>query len=149
MIINTSGIALIVSALVSMFGIAPITYMALDNVIPYEYDVANSYISPSKIRAGELITTHWKLSRVNRSCTGQITRVIVDTVNGVRTVYDPVPAIAIGPNDEVFERTFVLPRGILPGPKTFHVEALFACNLLQRWFPLFERQPSLTFEVLP
>lgn len=136
------------SLLVSSFLIAPAAYMLSDNQPPYEYDAANSYIIPTTTPAGRQMSVHWAFTRVNRVCPGTLTRFVVDEATGYRFSYDPVPvALASEIGDNVLNRTFFLPPGLVPGWKTYYSEMHFACNPLQRIYPLVVRTPRLRFEV--
>jgi hypothetical protein len=137
-------------AAISLLVIAPTVYMLADDQPPYEYDVENSYVVPRQTRAGHQVTVHWKLSRINRVCPGVIIRTIVDALTGVRTTYDPAPAATtIDLMDNELNRTFLLPSGITPGSKWYYSDAEYACNPLQRFYPLKERTPRLSFDILP
>lgn len=141
--------------LFSLLIVAPFTAMMLDNDPPYVYDVTGSYLIPEKTQAGHQITVHWKFSKINRVCAGDVQRTIVDARSGARTTYDPVPVALMSTmtrsiNDEYLDRTFALPSGIVPGPKIYRANAEYFCNWLQRfWRPLKVQTPDLFFEVLP
>ncbi len=142
--------ALIVfSAVISFFIIMPLSYMLSDIQPPYEFDVDKSYIVPHRAIGGRQLTVHWHVKRVNRICPGTITRFIVDAKTGARISYDPtLAAKSIDLKDNTFDRTFYLPEGIAPGVKYYYAEGNYACNPLQRFYPLLARTPRLTFEVI-
>lgn len=128
--------------------VTPLSYMAFDNMPPYEYDVENSYIIPSETPVGRQLTVHWKLKKVNRTCSGSITRHVVDQDTSVRFSYDPTAAArTIDIHDDVLNRTFFLPPDVTTGKKWYYADADFACNPLQRFYPLRVRTPRLPFEV--
>lgn len=137
------------SAVLTAVLVVPIAYMLADNVPPYEYDAARSYVVPMKVPPGGQMAVHWEFKKINRVCTGSITRYIVDQETEVRFSYDPTPAAStIELNDHSLDRTFFLPPNISPGKKWHYVDAEFACNPLQRLYPLRVRTPRLPFEVL-
>ncbi len=139
---------IILSAVVSVFVITPLAYMFADNQPPYEYGMDGSYVVPQHTQSGHQLRVHWKLKKVNRICIGSITRVIVDDVTGFKISYDPTPATKnIDMEDGTLDRTFYLPPLISPGRKWYYSDAEFACNLLQRLYPLRVRTPRLGFEV--
>ncbi len=139
---------LAVSAVFSLLVVTPISYMAFDNQPPYEYDEQNSYVIPSKTPSGRQMVVHWKLKKINRVCTGSITRYIVDQETTVRVSYDPTAAArTVDLKDHVLNRTFFLPPDITPGRKWYYANAEFACNPLQHFYPLRVRTPRLSFEV--
>lgn len=141
-------VVVFLSALLSLFVIAPITYMLADNQPPYEYDAENSYVIPSKTMAGRQMSVHWKLKKLNRICSGSVTRVIVDEQTGVRTYYDPTPVTrTLDIGDMTIDRTFYLPPLISPGPKWYYADIEYACNILQHFYPLRVRTPRLPFNV--
>lgn len=128
--------------------IAPLSYMIADNQPPYEYDSESSYIIPVRTGAGQQITVHWKFARINRVCLGTITRYIVDQHTNARISYDPTAAaVTIEFGMDYLERTFYLPQGVAPGKKWYYAEGSYACNPLQRFYPLVTRTPRLSFEV--
>lgn len=139
---------LIASGVFSMIVVTPLAYMMADNLPPYEYDAKRSYVVPSITAAGRQMTVHWYFKRVNRVCVGSITRFVVDQDTGVRFSYDPTAAartIELGENKLV--RTFYLPPDVTPGRKWYYADAEFACNPLQRIYPLRVSTPRLSFEV--
>ena len=139
---------LVFVAAFSLFVIAPISYMAFDNMPPYEYDAEKSYIVPKETPAGRQMTVSWKLKKINRVCIGSITRHVVDQDTMVRFSYDPTAAAAtIDISDDVLNRTFFLPPNVATGKKWYYADAEFACNPLQRFYPLRVRTPRLSFEV--
>lgn len=126
-----------------------LAFMSADTTPPYEYDVAESYVIPEQTQAGHQLTVHWKI-KVNRICPGTIVRTIVDTKTGIRVSYDPTPAAnTLETVDHELNRTFMLPTGIPPGAKWYYSDGDYACNLLQRFYPLHVRTPRLPFTVLP
>ncbi len=140
---------IIASALVSLFIVTPIAFMAFDRIPPYEYDAARSYVVPSQTNSGRQMTVHWHFARVNRVCVGSITRRVVDQESGIRFSYDPTAAArSVELEDTKLVRTFFLPQDVTPGKKWYFADAEFACNPLQRFYPLRVRTPRLSFEVL-
>lgn len=138
-----------VSAAISLLIIMPVAYMLFDRLPPYEYDEVESYIVPTKTASGRQMIVHWKLKKVNRVCVGSIVRNIVDQTSGIRISYDPTPAArTIDLGDMSLDRTFYLPSLITPGKKWYYADAEFACNPIQRLYPLRVRTPRLSFEVL-
>lgn len=141
---------IIAVAIVASVIIAPMVYMMADNQPPYDYDGVNSQVIPSQTPAGRQLRVHWVLKRVNRICPGSITRTIVDQKSGTRISYDPAPAATnVELGDTELDRTFLLPPEIPPGKKWYYADAEYACNPLQRFYPLKLRTPRLSFEVVP
>ena len=133
---------------VSLFLIAPLAFLMTDNLPPYEYDPSRSYIVPSHTEAGRQIIVHWYITRINRVCPGSITRHIVDQQTGLRVSYDPTPSARnLEVEDKYLDRTFFLPTLITPGMKWYYAEGEYACNPLQRFYPLRVRTPRISFEV--
>jgi hypothetical protein len=141
-------VKIIVSAILSTLFVMPVAYMAADTTPPYTYYPEKSYIVPLETQSGRQILVHWALM-VNRVCQGAITRFVVDQDTGVRVSYDPAPAAStIELNDRGLDRTFYLPPNVTPGKKWYYAEGEYACNLLQRFYPLRVRTPRLEFTVL-
>lgn len=137
-------LGLILCAAFGMLG-----YLIADNQPPYVYFADASYVKPSVTQKGHQVEVYWKL-KVNRICPGHIIRSIVDEKTGVKFSYDPYPAIsAIKIEDDHLSRTFLLPEGISPGKKIYRANAEYACNLLQRFWPLKVQTPDLYFEIVP
>jgi hypothetical protein len=131
-----------------MFVIAPLVYMLADNTPPYEYDAAKSYVVPSPTPSGQQLTVHWEFKVINRVCIGSVTRVIVDVKTKTRITYDPSSAArTIEFGDKYLDRTFFLPPLITPGEKEYYSEGEYACNPLQKFYPLRVTTPRLTFFV--
>ena len=142
---------LFVASIITFLWITPLAYMLVDNQPPYEYDVSRSYVIPAKVPQQNQVTVHWHISRVHRLCPGRVTRIIVDASTGVRTVYDPVPAVLpLDPltKEMALDRTFVLPPNLTPGLHYYKTINEFSCNLLQRFWPLTVATPEIPFEVL-
>jgi hypothetical protein len=138
-----------VSAAVSFLVVTPVAFMFFDQMPPYVYDGENSYVVPTKTEAGRQMTVHWRLKKINRVCIGSITRYVVDQKTTVRYSYDPTPAARTAEIDDMtLSRTFFLPPDVTPGRKWYYADAEFACNPLQRLYPLRVRTPRLSFEVL-
>ena len=136
------------SVVFTLLIVMPISYMLGDTQPPYEYDASRSYVIPQHTAAGKQITVHWHFLRINRICVGRITRHIVDQMTGVNISYDPTLAAAtVEVGMDSLDRTFFLPQGILPGMKWYFAEGEYACNPLQRFYPLVTRTPRLSFEV--
>lgn len=124
-----------------------LAYMAADNVPPYNYIVERSYVKPNPAPSGRQVTVHWEF-KINRLCPGAVGRTIVDAKSGARVSYDPTPALStVRPGDTSLERTFFLPEEMPPGPKLYRANAEYACNPLQRIWPLKVQTPDLPFEV--
>lgn len=145
--------AIISSALVSIFIVAPVFYLLADNEPPYVYDLEHSYIIPTQVHSTHQAVAHWSVSRVNRVCRGITVSTVVDDVTKIKTFYDAQPAIIVDPADsdkfgKVLERPFWLAPGILPGPKIYKGESYYACNILQNLWPLHVSTPPLPFEVI-
>lgn len=141
-------IPVILSALISAFLIAPTVYMIADNQPPFEYDAERSYVVPRVTESGRQMLVHWEFKRINRICPGSITRYVVDRRTTARFSYDPTPAattVEIG--EDHLDRTFFLPQEVPPGPKWYYATAEFACNPLQRFYPMRVQTPRLPFEV--
>ncbi len=138
----------ILVALLTLLIIAPLSYMIADNEPPYEFDAERSYVVPSKTPAGHQIVVHWHIIKINRVCPGSITRYIVDDETKAKISYDAVPSarqVEFGTRE--LNRTFLLPFGIHPGKKWYYSEGEYACNLLQRFYPLRVLTPRISFEV--
>lgn len=139
---------IIVTALFTLLVVTPISYMMFDTLPPYEYDELQSYVIPEHTPAGRQMLVHWKFKRVNRTCVGSITRYVVDQETKIRISYDPTAAArTVDRDDMALDRTFYLPPNTVPGKKWYYVDAEFACNPLQHFYPLRVRTPRLTFEV--
>lgn len=128
-------------------GFGGCAYLLADNQPPYIYDIEQSYVIPSRASPGHQVAVHWSI-KVNRLCPGSIVRTIVDARTGARMSYDPTPGdMTIEPTDTVLDRTFLLPQGMGLGPKIYRANAEYACNPLQRIWPLKVQTPDLLFEV--
>lgn len=137
------------SAIISFFWIAPLAYMYFDNQPPYEYDISNSYITPSKPHAERQVTVHWAFKSVNRICPGSIVRYIIDAQNKTKITYDATPAaLSIDLKDLSLDRTFMLPPNVTIGPKIYRSEGFYICNPLQHFWPLRVSTPDLHFEIV-
>lgn len=125
-------------------------FMAADTMPPYEYDVENSYIIPSKAHDGDQITVMWKLKKVNRLCPGSNSRILFDPKTRVQlATYDPTPAaISDSIKDGYLNRTFLLPRALPDGEIGYRADVCYICNPLQRIFPLCISTPELYFRVV-
>jgi hypothetical protein len=141
-------IVIVFSALVSALIIAPVSYMMADNQVPYEYDYATSYMFPARPHLDRQVTMHWVIRRVNRICPGHIVRIITDE-SGARVTYDPTPAaMDIHLGDKYMDRTFFLPPNLKPGPHFYKNVGYYACNPLQRFWPLVVETRAVPFEVV-
>lgn len=142
----------LIFGMVLMLPCAWLAYMAADNQPPYEYDALNSRVVPSPAHDGDQITVKWKLAKVNRVCPGSNRRVLFDPKTRVILAsYDPTPA-AISSNieDGYLNRTFMLPRGLLPASDIgYRATVCYSCNLLQEFRPLCVSTPELIFRIEP
>jgi hypothetical protein len=130
-----------------------VVFMAADNTHPYEYDVENSFIVPSKAADGDQITVMWKIKKINRTCLGANTRVLFDPKTKVILAsYDPTPAaLSESIQHGYLNRTFQLPRSVLPpGRIGYRATVCYECNLFQKLAkPLCVKTPELFFEIVP
>jgi len=135
--------------LASIFGAG--AFMLSDNVQPYEYDAEHSYIVPSTAHDGEQITVMWKLKKINRICPGSNHRVLFDPkTHVILASYDPTQAaVAESIKDGYLNRTFLLPREVLPRGQNigYRATVCYICNPLQRIFPLCVTTPELFFRL--
>ena len=123
-------------------------FMLADNQPPYVYDVSQSYVKPNPTIPGHQVEVFWKLKKINRICPGSNVRTIVDERTGASFSYDATPAMAtIKFGDDHLSRTFLLPDGISTGRKIYRANLEYACNPLQRFWPLKVQTPDLHFEV--
>lgn len=126
-----------------------VAFMAADNLPPYEYDGANSYVIPSPARDGDQITVKWKLLKVNRVCPGSNRRILFDPrTKVILATYDPSPAaVSSSMVDGYLNRTFLLPRGALPsGEIGYRATVYYECNLFQKYIrPLVVTTPDIIF----
>lgn len=124
-------------------------FMVADTDPPYEYDVASSYIVPSKAHDGDQITVKWKLAKINRICPGSNRRILFDPkTHVILASYDPTPAaVSESIQDGYLNRTFLLPQGVLPQGKIgYRANVCYECNLFQKIFkPLCIATPNLFF----
>lgn len=140
---------IVLAAAVSFLLIAPIVYMYLDNVPPYEYDAGKSYIVPSRAHVEHQVTIHWAITKINRICRGYVVRFIIDADTGVKTTYDATPAAtSVERGDTELDRTFTLPPNVAPGVKIYRSEGFYSCNPLQQLWPLRVVTPDIRFEVV-
>lgn len=132
---------------------APTLWMAMDRDLPYER--VSGTIVPAAPVPGDFISVQWDI-RVRRLCPPSeprnVTRQIV-TSTGHIIDYAPVEGtfgtgngVEKMPTTELV-RTFQLPRDLQPGPATYYSKACFACNPLQRFWPVCVDKPKLTFEI--
>jgi hypothetical protein len=128
-----------------------VAFMMADNEPPYEYDAEQSYIVPSKAHDGDQITVKWKLAKVNRICPGSNRRVLFDPkTHVILASYDPTPAaVSDSIEDGYLNRTFLLPRGVLPSGKIgYRANVCYECNIFQKIIkPLCIATPNLFFQV--
>jgi hypothetical protein len=131
----------------SLFGW--VAYMAADIQPPYVYDAAGSYIVPAIADDGDQITVKWKLKQVNRICPGSNRRYLFEKKTGIILAsYDPMPAAADAAiKDGYLNRTFLLPRGLLPsGEIGYRATVCYECNPLQKFVkPLCLTTPDISF----
>lgn len=137
-------VGLVLSVFTSVFA-----YMLFDTEPPYTYDATRSFIEPDRASGGDELTANWKV-KVNRFCPGTMQRQLFDPKTGaIISTYDAVPmapAGFVGP-DGYLRRNFMLPRAISKGRTGYRVNLCFACNPLQKQYPICTVTPDLFFEV--
>lgn len=125
-----------------------VSWMWVDNELPYTYFPDESAITPNPALDGGQVTVNWKI-KVHRSCPGTSQRMMLDgkTRRQVAT-YDATPAVtSVTTADQNLVRTFMLPSG-LPPEVIYKSNIGFECNLLQKIFPLRQVTPELRFRVV-
>lgn len=143
---RTSMVAAFVS--VALFG--PALWMVLDRDPPFV--VTNGRVDPITPVVNSSISVTWDVHPV-RSCqpssSATVTRAIVDS-KGVKHVYAPVPAVYGTPAQrEVGEihRMIPLPNNII-GPARYSSVACYACNPIQKYWPICIELPEIPFEIV-
>jgi hypothetical protein len=141
----------VAGSLIGAFVIVPVTYMAADREPPF-YRTEESHIVPNAVRLEEPFEAKWVL-HVNKSrrCVpvGLVHRTIIDSAGGVKEL-EPVPAIAdLNNKSSQLTRQMIMPMGVTAGPARYHAEACFACNPIQRLYPICITEPDISFTVLP
>ena len=132
------------AALASFLFVAPATYMAFDNEMPYTY--LDGVIIPDHAPDGAQVTVDWRI-KVNRLCRGAVQRVIVDA-RGVAHTYDATPAaLSVDPKAEHLLRTFTLPLGMPEGETKYRANVCYICNPLQVFWPLCLTTPEIRFHI--
>lgn len=116
-------------------------FWALDNAPPYAWK--NGEVVPDPAPDGSQISVHWTL-QINRICPGLIQRQIIDARDEVHN-YDPVPAADREDVSPEFWVTFKLPLGLPRGSAKYRVHATYACNPLQRFWPIHVTTPEIAF----
>jgi hypothetical protein len=128
-----------------------VAFMVADTTPPYEYDIERSFIVPSRAHDGDQITVRWALAKVNRICPGSNRRVLFDPkTHVILASYDPTPAaVSESIQNGYLNRTFLLPRGVLPSGKVgYRANVCYECNLFQKFIkPLCVATPNLFFQV--
>ena len=140
----------ILFGIVLMCSTSALVFMWFDTTPPYEFDVSESSIIPSRAEPGMQIRVDWKV-KVNRICKGTNTRELFDPITKTRmAIYDPVLTASDSAleGDNHLIRTFLLPRRISPGPIGYRAHLLYKCNWLQNFFPIELDTPDLFFELV-
>lgn len=148
--VATLGWFLTIAALGSWVGV-----MSQDNVPPYEYDAAASFVLPDPAPQGSVVTVNWALSKFNRTCPGMLQRNFRDLTPGspfygqvVATLDTVYMSRAVRSTDKRIPRSFELPPE-LPPVVGYSVDVCAECNLLQRISPLCFKTPEIKFNVKP
>lgn len=134
----------VIPAIVAIFGIGPLAYLALDRAPPYER--VRGFIYPSNAKAGERVAIHWDGDR-KRSCFGVVNRTIVDS-HGVVYAFEAVAAVYadVKPGMQL-AREFSLPAQISPGPAVYRAITRYVCNPVQNFWPIFVQGPDVHFNI--
>jgi len=144
----------LVAASVTMAVVAPVVWMLLDRMPPY--DRIGGTITPESPKPGEWVDVKW-IVRVKRDCpaneTRNVTRVIIDSTGKINE-FAPFegyfrsmnPQLASADRTELV-RTFQLPSSLTPGPARYMSKACFACNPLQYIWPVCVDRPGINFVV--
>lgn len=126
-----------------------IAIMAADRTLPTEY-ISEPTVTPDPVEDGGRVIVDLKVKR-NRTCPGTVQRTLYNAVTGdVIAFYDPIPSAFPAPSrsEQRLPKTFDLPEG-LPSRVIYEANVCFTCNLLQNWFPICTRVPSVAFTVIP
>lgn len=137
-----------IAAFVAIGVFAPVLWMALDRMPPYE--ITNGRIDPSNPVKGTEFTVTWDI-RALRSCQVQnssVTRVIISK-QGFSYRAVPDKATYGTPEqrrtDEI-KRPVKLPENIV-GPARYYADVCYVCNMLQEIWPICMRTPTLDFVI--
>jgi hypothetical protein len=125
--------------------------MSADREPPF-VRLPESRIIPFDVRSEQTFDVHWELYvNTHRVChpVGLVKRSIIDSAGKV-TSFEDVPSIADPKNLRTkLDRQLKLPMGITTGPARYHAETCFACNPVQKLWPICITQPDIPFNVLP
>ncbi len=131
--------------------VGPLTWMIMDREPPYTR-LAGEMI-PAHPRQGDFVSVRWTID-VHKLCPPSeprnVTRRVVDSV-GTFTDYAPVEGVfgasGRGVQQQSITRAFQLPSSIEPGPARYHSTACFACNPVQKLFPVCVSTPEIQFTI--
>ncbi len=134
----------IIAAIVAIGFVAPILWMALDRLPPYE--IMNGRINPPEpVKSGEFIVT-WDIKRL-RACQPEyssVTTIIIDR-QGFRHVATPIMASNLSDQQKI-KRVVKLPENIT-GRAEFFSDVCYACNPIQTFWPVCMQTPKLEFMI--
>lgn len=137
---DTRGLRFTIILFALLFVALPM-YWVLDNAPPYAWE--SGEVVPDPAPDGSQVSVHWRL-KIARICPGVIQRQIIDAREEVHN-YDPVLAAAREDVNPEFWVTFKLPLGLPLGISKYRVHASYACNPLQRWWPIRVTTPEIPF----
>jgi hypothetical protein len=127
----------IVAGAISLFVVAPITWLALDREPAY---VVNSLkVLPPILPGGREAKLEWDFTVKRSGCEGQFYRVISDSV-GVLRIYDRFEDtfvhLPVGPHQSLNTHPFFLPADMAPGPGKLTVYISSECTFFQHLWPV-------------
>lgn len=137
-----------VAGFVSIFIVAPVTWMLLDRTPPYVR--TSGMIEPNEAMPGSTITVRWTLREI-RYCPLDHRRVTTRRVtdrNGIEHRYAPTSIDYDVDKPMEIVRSVQLPANIVPGPATYHSETCYACNPFQEMWPVCVTTPDIPFIIV-
>jgi hypothetical protein len=127
----------LIAGAISLFVVAPITWLALDREPAY---VVNSLkVLPPTLPGGREAKLEWNFTVKRSGCDGSFYRVISDSV-GVLRIYDrfddTFTHLPIGSHQSLNTHTFFLPADMAPGLGKLTVYISSECTIFQHLWPV-------------
>lgn len=133
----------IYAAIFSLGILTPGAIMLFDRRQPVQLEITS--IVPNAGRVGDELTVNYDVMIDRDGCNGELLRVIIDSANHVSAfVREPIVFTnRIGNFGERvhLSKTFVIPRGVTPGPAIYAPLIDRWCNPLQRYLWPIQQDP--------
>jgi hypothetical protein len=128
--------------------ITPPSIMLFDRREPVT--IISGTLEPNTIRSGDPVIVTWTIKE-NRSCSGDLRRVVVDSVGKVHEfIIEPTIYHEVLTSPRTFVKRFNMPYGMAPGAATYYGVGTRWCNVLQQFiWPMPFKSPGISFTVLP